>query len=199
MKCTSRKGLLLIGILLACAMSRVALGTGLDEPVAFRRIETGAAAQFMPIGWFNLTDPAGRSFRAYPALGGNAFIDYRLGPIMSIGVGAEITANVIPNQASYVTGIMYDATVRVGARYPMVGRFEPYGMVTAGYSVISFSAGMNSARGLLAGVSAGVQVKLGSRQRIFGQLGYQHGFQAVDGSDYAPSYVVTTLGWLMAL
>ena len=53
----------------------------------------------MPVGWFELADPAGRSFRAYPALGGAAFADLRLTPVLAVGVATELTANVIPNRA----------------------------------------------------------------------------------------------------
>jgi hypothetical protein len=187
----------LICVWLAGAAPHVAHAANPDDSAGFRRVETGLGGQFMPIGWFDVADQAARSLRAYPALGGHAFIDYRLGPIMSVGAGGQITANVIPNRTDYVVGTMYGATFRVGARYPTLGRCEPYGMVTGGYSVISLSSG--SARGLLTGVSAGVHLKLGPRHRIFGQLGYERGFQTVEGAAYSPSYLVTALGWLMAL
>jgi opacity protein-like surface antigen len=170
----------------------------LDDVGSIRRVELGIGLRFMPVGWFNLSEQSGRSFRAYPALGGQAFLDYRLTPVLNLGLGGEITGNVIPNRSEYVVGTMYAATLRLGARYPTQGRFEPYGTVTAGYSMISPSPGSSSARGPLVGGWGGGWVKLGEMNKIFGEVGYERGFQTVAGAAYAPSYLVTELGWMVA-
>jgi hypothetical protein len=189
--------LALVALFSASRPSRVA-AVGENGDNAPPRFELGLGARFMPVGWFNLTDPAGRSFRAYPALGGDVFFDHRLGRAFSVGVGVEVTGNVIPNRSDYVVGTLYGGTLRLGARYPTPSRFEPFAMVTCGYSLISFSSGTSSAGGALLGAWVGSHIKLGSTTRLLAQLGYERGFQTISGDDYAPSYVVTELGWLVA-
>jgi hypothetical protein len=167
-------------------------------PPTFRRVELGIGARFMPVGWFELADPAGRSFRAYPALGGAAFADLRLTPVLAVGVATELTANVIPNRADYQVGTLWAAVLRVSARYPTSGRFVPFATLSGGYSKITFPADVSATGGLL-GAWLGVRVALGTRQGLFGELGYERGFQTQPAGDYAPSYLVTELGWLLSL
>jgi hypothetical protein len=188
---------------LACALvagDRLAAAaeSAVVMPQTFRRVELGIGARFMPVGWFELADPAGRSFRAYPALGGAAFADLRLTPVLAVGIATELTANVIPNRADYQVGTLWAAVLRVSARYPTSGRFVPFATVSGGYSKITFPADV-SATGALLGGSLGVRVALGTRQGLFGELGYERGFQTQPAGNYAPSYLVTELGWLVSL
>lgn len=164
-----------------------------------RSVEIGIGPQFMPVGWFGLDDQAGRSFRAYPALGGGAFVDYKLFSIVSIGLGVQVTGNVIPNRSAFVVGTMYDSMLRFGIRYPTTVRLEPYAVLMTGYSVIALGGGMNAARGFMVGSSAGVHLKVAQRHRLFTEIGYQHGFQTFDGSAYSPRYLVARVGWILAL
>jgi hypothetical protein len=165
-----------------------------------RRIETGMGLRFMPVGWFDLTDASKREgFRAYPALGIAPFIDYRVHRYVSIGFSPEITLNVIPNRADYYVGKMFVADARLQARYPNQWHFEPYAIVTGGYSVIWRAGGAGSAKGPTVGGMVGCRVQIGKRHAIFGEVGYQKGFQTADGGAYGPSYVITGAGWQLAL
>jgi len=153
----------------------------------------------MPVGWFDLADASGRKgFSAYPALGIAPFGDYRIGRYFSVGFSPEITLNVIPNRSDYYAGKMLVADARLQARYPNQGRFEPYGIVTGGYSVIWRAGGVGSAKGPTVGGMVGCRLKIGGRHAIFAEVGYQKGFQTADGGAYGPSYVITSAGWQVA-
>jgi len=160
-----------------------------------RTVEIGLGLRFMPIGWFDLADAARRTgFRAYPALGFAPFLDYRLGRYFSVGLSPEVTLNVIPNRSDCPVGQMLAPTVRLQARYPNRTRFEPYALLTGGYSVI-LQDESDSASGLLAGGAIGVRARFANRHAVFGQVTYQKGFQTLAGEAYAPSYIITELGW----
>lgn len=193
------KGVAVLCVWVASSVCLTSAALATEGPGELPRIEVGLGARFMPVGWFNLADVADRDFRAFPALGGEAVVDYRVTPVLSIGAGGEITGNVIPNRADYVVGTMYAVDLRLTARYPTLGRFEPYATVTGGYSKISLGATGDSAAGILIGGWVGVRLRLGAMNRLFGQLGYEAGFQTMDGGAYSPSYLVTELGWLLAV
>lgn len=190
---------LFVALVLFCSIGPAWCGASAAEvgDVAGPRFELGIGARFMPTGWFDLADASDRSFRAYPALGGEVFLDRRLGPIFSVGLGAEVTGNVIPNRSDYVVGTLYAGAARIGARYPTASRFKPFATLTGGYSLISFSSGPSSATGALVSGWLGTQVTLGATNRVLAQVGYERGFQTLSGGDYAPSYLVTELGWLV--
>jgi hypothetical protein len=194
----------LLGLVPACLVGLMSIGQakhsraeGVDLS-STRRIETGIGLRFMPVGWFDLADPSNRhGFRAYPALGIAPFVDYRVHRYFSIGFSPEITLNVIPNREGYHGGQMFVADARLQARYPNQSHFEPYGLATGGYSVIWWP-GSGSAQGPTVGGMIGCRVKLGQRHAIFGEVGYQKGFQTEDGGAYGPSYLITSVGWQVA-
>jgi hypothetical protein len=168
-------------------------------PSAPARFEAGIALRFMPIGWFDLYDAFNRDFRAYPALGLAPFLDFRIGRYITVGLSPELTLIVIPNRQDYLVGHMLAAMARLQIRYPEWGRFEPDAIASGGYSVIWRTSGRasntNSATGPLAGGTVGVRLKFARRQGVFAELGYQKGFQRLDGQAYGPSYLITGAGW----
>jgi len=157
------------------------------------RFETGIALRFMPVGWFDLYDVAKRNFRAYPALGFALFLDHRLHRFFSVGISPEATWNVIPNRAFYQVGHMLTVVARLQTHYP--GRLvEPYAIATGGYSIIWRDAASRAA-GPVLGAIGGMRLRFAKRHALFGELGYQKGFQRVDGRAYGPSYLLTGAGW----
>jgi hypothetical protein len=157
------------------------------------RFETGVALRFLPVGWFDMFDVANRDFRAYPALGFALFVDRRLHRYFSVGASPEVTLNVIPNRSEYSAGRMVALAARLQAQYP--GRVvEPYAIATAGYSIL-WREGTSRASGPVVGASLGLRLRFAKRHAVFGELGYQKGFQQVDGRAYAPSYLITGAGW----
>jgi hypothetical protein len=173
--------------------------TAQDDYVAFRyRAEIGLGLRLMPIGWFDLADASHRSgFRAYPAGGLAPFVDYRLNRYFSAGFSPEITLNVIPNRSDYVVGKMLAAHARVQIRYPNKSRYEPYALLTGGYSVI-LRDGSDSASGPIASLALGVRAQVSDRNSVFAETGYQRGFQTRQQYAYAPSYLVVSAGWQVA-
>jgi hypothetical protein len=113
---------------------------------------------------------------------------------LSLGVSPELTLNVIPNRSDYVVGKMLVGDARVQLRYPMQTRFEPYAMLTGGYSVI-WRDGVSSATGPVLGGAVGCSVSLSRRHALFLEFNYQKGFQTVGGQDYGPSYLIIAAGW----
>jgi hypothetical protein len=174
-----------------------------------RRIEIGAAARYMPTGWF--TSPggpdtpnhaAGPDPRAYPALGLAPFVDYRLNRFVAIGFSPELTLNVIPKVVSYPVSVMLAGSLRLKAEYPDLRSVVPYALLAPGYSLLigGFTDGYASgdAHGFVASAYAGLRIPIGARHSIFAEGGYMHGFQKDGPRDYAPSYVVLAVGWQMA-
>lgn len=167
-------------------------GPVLDKDLDGTHFEAGIALHFMPIGWFELSDTAGRDFRAYPAYGVALFVEHVLHRYFSVGIAPEVTLNVIPNRAAENIASMINLAARVQARYP--GHVtEPYAIVTGGYSLISREAS-GRAWGPVVGASLGVRLWYTKRRSVFGELGYQKGFQRADGSQYGPSYLIIGAG-----
>jgi len=165
---------------------------GANEETAAARYEGGIALRFMPIGWFEIPDVAGRDFRAYPALGFALFVDRVLHRYFCVGISPEVTLNVFPNRADYSVGNMLTFAARLQAQYP--GHvIEPYAVATGGYSLIWRDDG-GRAWGPAVGASLGVRLRLSTRRALFGELGYQKGFQRADGSPYGPSYLIIGAG-----
>ena len=163
------------------------------------RVDVGLGLRFMPVGWFDLQDGAHRSgFRAYPALGFAPFVDYRLHRYVSLGFSPEVTLNVIPNRSDYVVGEMLLGNARVQVRYPNRSRFEPYAILTGGYSVI-WRSGDDAASGPVAGGALGLRARVAGTHAIFAELTYQKGFQTLDGGAYGPSYLIIGAGWQVGI
>jgi hypothetical protein len=151
----------------------------------------------MPVGWFDLADAWNRKFRAYPALGLAVYGDYLVNGYLSIGVSPEVVWNIVPSRADDLVGTMYAANLRIGARYPGFRLVEPYGVLAGGYSIITLADSNNSAKGFLISAVAGLRLKLWPRHSLFGEAGYQKGFQRLAGGAYAPSFLITGAGWQM--
>jgi hypothetical protein len=158
------------------------------------RIETGIGLQFMPIGWFDLWDVAGRDFRAYPALGFVPFVDYWVTRYAAVGLSPDVTLNVIPNRAMESVGKMLTIEGRLQCRYPSDGALEPYVLLKPGYSVI-WRTDANLASGFALGATLGLRLRFARRHGVFAELGYQRGFQRENGRAWAPSYLITSAGW----
>jgi len=165
-----------------------------DAPDLSDRFEAGLGLRFMPIGWLDMPDVANRSFRAYPALGFAPFVDYRLSRFFSVGISPEVTLNVVPNRSGYHGGEMLVLDARLSARYPYQGLIEPYAIVTGGYSVI-WRNEASAASGPAVGATLGLRLKFAQRHAVFAELGYQRGFQRVEGQAYSPSYLIMGAGW----
>jgi hypothetical protein len=111
-----------------------------------------------------------------------------------VGFSPELTMNVIPNRANYRAGEMVAAELRMQVRYPNQSGFEPYLTVNTGYSVI-FRTDADSATGPLVTAGLGGRFRLSHRHALFVEADYQKGFQSLDGTDHAPSYVILSAGW----
>lgn len=156
----------------------------------------GVGLQFMPVGWFELYDPAGRDFRAYPALGVAAFVDYRLNRYASLGLSPALTLNVIPNRGMDSGGSMVTLKAPLKVLYP-TRTFEPYAVVAPGYSVIR-RHDVGDASGPTVEVALGLGYRVRLRHAIFVEIGYQRGFHQARGQPFSPSYVITSIGWQIA-
>lgn len=185
-------------VLLGFSIFGVGRSSAQNGPDFGERFEVGIGGRFMPVGWFDLEDQWGRSFRAYPALGMALFLDYRLTSVFSVGFSPEVTLNIIPNYSDYVVGTMYGFMARFGVRYPSGHFFEPYGTLGCGYSMIVREHNP-TASGLAGSVSAGVLGKFAKRHAVFLEVSFMLGLQRINGSPYAPSYLVTSLGWRLGL
>jgi hypothetical protein len=183
-----------------CTMPIVVLADSVQtedgSAISSHKLEAGIGLRFMPIGWFEFYDAARRtSFRAYPALGFAPFVDYRACRYFSVGVSPELTLNVIPNRSDYIVGKMLVGDARFQFRYPTQTRFEPYAMLTGGYSIIWREEGASSATGPVLGGAVGASVHVSKRHALFVEIDYQKGFQTIDGHDYGPSYLIIATGW----
>lgn len=158
-------------------------------------LDVGVAIRAMPVGWFDLADPWNRSFRAFPAFGGSLFLDYTINRYVRVGASPSLTLNIIPNRSNYLVGTLFSGKARVVVQLPISQYVVPYLLVDGGYSAI-FLDGGDTAHGLIASASLGLRVPI-RRHAVFLELGYEHGFQQLEGGAYAPSYGVVSLGWQM--
>jgi hypothetical protein len=187
----TRIALALLAVAAAASWSRAALAEEQDQ-----RLEFGIVARFMPTGWFDWSSHT--PLRAYPALGGALFIDWRLHRFISIGFMPELTLNVIPKLATgYPVSAMTTGSIRLKAQYPDWQVVIPYLLLAPGYSVLSRYGGdqTGDAHGFSLGAYGGVRVPVSRRNSILAEGGYLRGFQADGGRAYAPSYLVLALGW----
>lgn len=87
---------------------------------------------------------------------------------------------------------------RFGVRYPTGHFFEPYGMLGCGYSMIVREYNP-TASGLAGSVSTGVLDKFTKRHAVFLEVSFMLGLQRINGTPYAPFFLVTSLGWRLGL
>jgi hypothetical protein len=180
------------------ALAAVAWGPGrarADQPE--QRLEFGVVGRFMPTGWFQWEDHTPSSLRAYPAVGGAPFVDWRLDRFFSVGFMPELTLNVIPKITDYPISAMLSGSLRLKAQYPEWRHVVPYVLLAPGYSVL-FRYGEvqgGDGHGFSLGVYGGLRVPVSKRNAILAEGGYLRGFLSDGGQTYAPSYVVIALGW----
>jgi hypothetical protein len=195
-------------LLLFGSLSLASSDASAETPL--RHAEVGLAARFMPTGWFDWSGPSRppeSDLRAYPALGGAPFVDYRLNPAISIGFMLELTLNVIPKTDAFSPGspptsAMLAGSFRVKVEYPGLRVVAPYLLLAPGYSVMfSYGESVESgdAQGLLLSAYAGLRFPVGAQHSVFAEGGYLHGFQMREGNRYAPRYLVLAMGWRMTL
>ncbi len=173
--------------------SRTALA---DQPE--QRFELGIVGRFMPTGWFDWSKHTPSDLRAYPALGGAPFVDWRLDRAVSIGFMPEVTLNVIPKLATdYPVSTMITGSLRLKAQYPDWRLVIPYVLVAPGYSLLFRYGGApaGDAHGFSLGAYGGLRFPVSKRNAIVAEGGYLQGFQSDGGRAYAPSYLVVALGW----
>lgn len=182
-------------LVLLCSTARA------NEPE--RRLELGVAFRFMPTGWFDWSRHAPSSLRAYPALGGAAFVDYRVHRYFSVGFMPELAFNVIPKLATdYPASKMVAVSLRLKAQYPEWSFAVPYVLLAPGYSWLIGDRDLSEegdARGFLLAAYGGLRVPITARHAVIAEAGYAHGFQEDGNRAYAPSYLVVTLGWQASL
>jgi len=164
--------------------------------------QVGLRALFMPAGTFELGYGGGTSrASAFPALGLSPYVDFSVTRYLLVGVATELLLNVIPDIYAYQGATMLNVTVRMVGVVPLTTRLGGYGVVAGGYSAL-FADGIGNPRGpILEGVVGAIFTVRG-RNAVFGEVGYQVGFQrAHPGANdqqfgqYAARYLQTGFGW----
>ena len=87
---------------------------------------------------------------------------------------------------------------RLQARYANGSRFEPYAILTGGYSVI-WRNGDDAASGPVVGGALGLRARVAGTHAIFTELAYQKGLRTFDGGAYGPSYLIIGAGWQVGI
>lgn len=166
------------------------------------RGQVGLKVLAMPSGTFELGYGGGTSRApAFPALGLSPYADFSVTRYLLVGVGAELLLNVIPDIYAYQSATMLNLVVRAVGVAPLTTRLGGYGVITGGYSAL-FADGIGNPRGPVMGGAIGVTLTIWGRNAVFGEVGYQVGFQrAHPGADdqqfgqYAVRYLQTGFGW----
>jgi hypothetical protein len=171
-----------------------------------RRIDMGLVLRFMPTGrfeWTGRATGASSDLRAYPAIGGAPFVDYRLNDYASVGFMPDLTLNVIPKVDFYPVSAILAGSLRLKAQYPGWRFIVPYVLLAPGYSaVIEYgNAGGSSgnAHGFVLSAYGGTRIPIVRRHSIIAEAGYMRGFQRSSDRSYSPSYLVLGLGWQVSL
>jgi len=188
-----------VAILVAAAFLLADVRPCLASP---ERGHAGLRALFMFTGTFELGYGGGTSRApAFPALGLAPYVDFSLTRYLLVGLGAELLLNVIPNIYAYHGAKMLNGTIRVVGMLPLIGRLGTYAVVAGGYSAL-FADGIGNPRGPVLEGLAGLTLTVWGRNAIFGEVGYQVGFQRAHPGpndqqfgQYAARYLQTGFGW----
>ena len=189
----------LVAAILFLAGARPCLGSP-------ERGQVGLRALFMPSGTFELGYGGGTSRApAIPALGLSPYVDFSVTRYLLVGVATELLLNVLPDIWPYPGGTtMLNVTVRMVGVAPLTTRLSCYGVVAGGYSAM-FANGIGNPRGPVLEGAVGVTFTVWGRNAVFGEVGYQVGFQRahpgpndMQFGQYAARYLQTGFGWQYA-
>ena len=188
-----------VAVLMAATLLLASTRPCLASP---ERGQVGLRALVMPSGTFKLGYGGGTSRApAFPALGLSPYVDMSVTRYLLVGVAAEFLWNVIPDIYPYQGARMLNVTARVVGVAPFTARLGGYGVVAGGFSAM-FAHGIGNPRGPVLNWAVGVTCTVWGRNAVFGEVGYQIGFQrAHPGANdqqfgqYAARYLQTAFGW----
>jgi hypothetical protein len=132
------------------------------------------------------------------AFGVMPVFDYAINQNLFVGAGPMATFNVKGKDSTGDAAKEYDLMLRVGYQLPVADKLTGFGYLAPGYSIVSPSQG-DSAKGLVVGLHVGAMYDVTPTMFVNGQLGYQLGFQSVDGADFKTRYFQIGLGGGMRL
>jgi len=144
----------------------------------------GGSFGILPSGSFNEDDGMGSTVSSDLAMAYalNAIVEYQLSPLISIGLNPRYVFNVIPSDATGDAASMLDLRARVSAGQDVAPQIRVYGFAAVGWSIIyppsSAMSSVNSS-GPTATGGAGVSYAVNPRLRMFGEGGYEVGFQSI--------------------
>jgi hypothetical protein len=127
------------------------------------------------------------------AFGVLPIFDYSITSNFFVGFSPLVTLNVKGKDQTGDASKEYDFMLRVGGNLPLADKLQVYGYLNPGYSIISPSQG-DSAKGFVVGAHAGAMFDVATNVFLNGELGYQLGFQSVDGADLQSRFFQIGLG-----
>jgi hypothetical protein len=127
------------------------------------------------------------------AFGAAPVFDYLINSNLFVGATVLGTFNVKPKDATGDAAKEYDLMLRIGGNIPLADKLQGYGYLSPGYSIISPPQG-DSAKGFVVGAHVGAMFDVTSSVFLNGELGYQLGFQSVDGNDSQTRFFQIGLG-----
>jgi Outer membrane protein beta-barrel domain len=120
-------------------------------------------------------------------------IDYLFNPYFFAGFAPQFTFNVKGKNAEGDAGKAVDLLVRLGGNAPVADTIELYGYVAPGYSIVIPAMGDNST-GFTLGFHGGAILELSPTMFANFEIGYQLGYQQLNGFDYKLNYFQVGLG-----
>lgn len=128
------------------------------------------------------------------AFGVAPVFDYAINSNFFIGGTVLATFNVKPKDATGDAAKEYDIMLRLGGNIPLADKLAGYGYLSPGYSIISSAGPGDSPKGFVVGAHVGAMFDVTPSVFLNGELGYQLGFQSVDGNDAQTRFFQIGLG-----
>jgi len=161
----------------------VALGLACFAFSARADTKLGGAVQLLPVG--SITAAAGgdsETTDADTAVGLSGFVEFGLGPNLSIGLAPRLLLNV-KGESGTESAEQLDLAVRLVAGTAVgTGNTRVYGFIAPGYSVLfipDWPDGISNPAGLILGFGGGLAFKVQPGLELTTEIGYQLGFQSV--------------------
>jgi hypothetical protein len=134
--------------------------------------------------------------------GVSPFVDFRLDPYISLGLGPEFIFGVKPSDSDSEPGTLINVNARIKLGAPASQMISLYALVTPGWSIIllpdaAMDAGLDDPTGFEIGFAGGVQANFDPRLGAFFELGYQWGYQNSSKSTPAGTAEFTGVNYLM--
>ena len=167
---------LVLGVLVSLSSTAFAE----DAPLVDKKLQAGIGLELLPIGELKFEyNGDSETTDTEMAFGIAPFLDYAVGPNISLGVAPRLLFNVKGEDGDEAAKQL-DLRVRLLGRFPASPKMRIYGYVAPGYSILfipDWPDEVDRPAGLVLALAGGAAYDLGPTTFATFELGYQLGWQ----------------------